>query len=117
MNALFSASYLLVCALLATELTRVFTRQPVSNENVSGFLAWVVVFFAVFFCGFYILGYVNLATNLPTVNPAYGCVIVLIALVGFRLWFAKRMPGLLDFKRDAIYLQNPLRISLPGTGL
>src|SRR5215510_11431625 len=97
MNALSSASYLLVCALLATELTKGFTRRSVNSGNVSGFLAWVVVFFATFFGGFYLLGYVNLATNLPTVAPVYGFVLVLGALIGLRLWLAKRKPGLLDF--------------------
>lgn len=118
MNALSSAFYLIECVVLATLLTKWIIIVSVDEDRVSKFLAWIVFFFAAFFGGFYLLGYINLATNLPVVSPAYGSVVLLVAIAGFVLWFNKRIFELLKTKRNISHVRSPIfHISLPAHGL
>lgn len=96
MGTVYSVFYLAGCAISAT-LSSSWIISPLSQrEPVARFLIWFVTFCTAFFGGFHILGFINLATDLPVVNPFYGSVIVLLfAIVGFLLWPPRQIPALL----------------------
>jgi hypothetical protein len=96
MIVLASVFYLVACMDIATILASSIALHPLYEEMVPRFLAWVVFFFATFLGGFYVLGDINLATNLPVVDPRYGSVIVLVALVLLGLVFRGRVVSLLS---------------------
>src|SRR5262245_1630724 len=74
-------------------LTRRATSGSDPENSTLRFLTWVVFFFASFFGGFYILGYINLATDLPVVDTFYASIVALVVFVGFGPWLTKRRPS------------------------
>jgi hypothetical protein len=100
MQALLSVCYLIECSVIAAVITR---ATPASGPDLPlfRFLVWWVIFFTAFFGGFHILGYVNLATNLPMVNIHYAAAIGFIAVCGACTWCAGKKPGLLHARAMA----------------
>src|ERR1700757_753860 len=95
MNVFSSIFYLLVCSAGSVMLTR-WAMSTFGPENiVLGLMTWMAGFFTSFFGGFYILGYINIATNLSVVDSLYASVVALVVFIGLGLWLANRMPGLL----------------------
>src|SRR6266446_5944472 len=94
MNIFSSIFYLLVCVAGSAMLTRWAMRTSGPENVVLRFMTWMAFFFTSFFGGFYILGYINIATDLPVVDSLYASVVALVVFMGFGLWLAKRMPGL-----------------------
>src|SRR5882724_11585407 len=94
MNIFSSISYLLVCVGGSNMLTRWATSTSGPENIVLRCMIWMAVFFTSFFGGFFIVGYINIITNLPVVDPLYASVVALAVFIGFRLWLAKRMHGL-----------------------
>src|SRR5574342_690219 len=91
MQAFFSATYFLECCAIAATVART-TAASEADRRLDKFLVWCVVFFAAFFSGFYILGYVNLATDLPAVNLEYSTYVGLVAVLGVCGWHAWKTP-------------------------
>lgn len=87
------------------------------EDRVSRFLSCFTIFFTIFFGGSFILGHINLATDLPVVNPFYGSSII---FVGFLLWvwFSKSTLIIAKPGVNSCWLsKQSLQIALPGTGL
>src|SRR5947207_15383871 len=95
MNIFSSIFYLLVCVAGSNMLTRWATRTSGSENVLLRCMTWMAVFFTSFFGGFYILGYINIATDLPVVDSLYASAVALVVFIGFGVWLPKRMPGLL----------------------
>ncbi|MGH7825193.1 MAG: hypothetical protein ACREQ7_08470 [Candidatus Binatia bacterium] len=91
---IFGSAILIVESLLiATVFTRRFINRSGQATGVAGFLAWIVLFFVTLFGSFHILGYINLATDLPVVGPIHAAVIAGIALLAGALslpWRAQK---------------------------
>ena len=118
MNVFASISYLLVCGVGSAMLTRWIMSSSGPDNVILRFETWTVFFFTSFFGGFHILGYINLATDLPVVDSLYALVIALVIFIGLGRWLAKRMPGLVEQGGNAGRPRNSvMQISLPGNTL
>src|SRR6266498_2552446 len=89
MNALLSVAYIVECSLFATLMTASLSKRINGESGISVFLGWVLICFSAFFGGFYLLGYVNLVTELPVVDPLYSSALGFIVLAASAFWFAR----------------------------
>ncbi len=118
MNVLSSVLYLLLCAAGSAALTRSRVARSNHEDIVATCLAWTTLFSAAFFVGFHLLGYINLLTDLPVVDPFYAAVVALLAFVGIGLWLRRRVPGLVDSGGKAKGSRPFVnQLSLPGSRL
>jgi hypothetical protein len=117
-NAFASIIYLLVCGMGSAMLTRWAMSRSGPGNGVLRFETWTVFFFTSFFGGFYILGYINLATDFPVVDSLFASVIALVVFTGFGLRLVKKMPGLLRQGENSGRSHNAvMQLSLPGNTL
>ena len=114
-----SIFYLLVCAVGSAMLTKLVISTSRSEDIVLRLMTWMTIFFTSFFGGFYVLGYINIATGLAIVDSLYASVVALVVFIGFGLWFAsRRMPGFVKAGGNAGQSHNFLiQLSLPGNRL
>src|SRR6266478_3948468 len=118
MNIFPSIFYLLVCVAGSNMLTRWATSTSGPENIVLRCMTWMAVFFTSFFGGFFIVGYINIITDLPVVDSLYASVVALVVFIGFGLWLAKRTPGLVKEGGNAGRSHNFLiQLSVPGNGL
>src|SRR6266436_2692648 len=118
MNIFPSIFYLLVCVAGSNMLTRWATSTSGPANVVLRCMTWMAVFFTSFFGGFFIVGYINIITDLPVVDPLYASVVALVVFIGFRLWLAKRVPGLGKEEGNTRRSHNfAIQLSLPGNGV
>lgn len=89
MNALLSAAYIVECSLFATLMSALLPRHFDRESGISVFLGWVLIFFSAFFGGFYLLGYFNIATGLPVVDPIHSSALGFLVLAASAFWFAR----------------------------
>lgn len=118
MSTLASVLYLLTCVVFASLSARQMMVKSKEKDSVTLFLTWVVLFFALFFGGYFVLGFINLAFNLPVVNPYYGSVVALVTLGASCLYFPEM--GSVLTKRDYHFgqVRNVVDgVSMPGKGL
>jgi hypothetical protein len=100
-------------------LTRSAMRTSGPENVVLRLMTWMAFFFTSFFGGFFIVGYINIATDLPVVDSLYASVVALVVFMGFGLWLAtNRMPGLVKEGGNAGRSHNfVIQLFLPGNGL
>lgn len=117
MNVLSSIVYLFACVGVSNLLTRLAVSGADPENRVLRFLAWTVCFFTSFFGGFYILGFVNLTTDLPVVDPLYASVAALALFGGLWLRLPKtsglRIPAAIPGRVSGSILMVPF----PGNNL
>jgi len=101
MNALLSVAYIVECSLFATLMSASLSKRINGESSISVFLAWVLIFFTAFFGGFYLLGYVNLATGLPVVDPIHSSLLGLILLAACTYWLSRSQKRLEAGRRFA----------------
>ena len=118
MNVLSSIVYLFASVGVSNLLTRLAVSGADSQNRVARLLTWTVCFFTSFFGGFYLLGYVNILTDLAVVDSLSASVVALVVFMCVRLWLGKRRPGLVRVGTNAGGPQNFVnQLSLPGNGL
>ena len=91
----------------------VWTAGP--GTAVARYLTWLTVFFTGVFGAFYLLGYVNLFTDLPVVDPVHALAVALVVVASLWIWLGKRKRSLAKEEADAVHPLNVLRVQfLPG---
>ena len=118
MRTIASVIYLFTCVVFASLSARQLMGWSEEKDSVTTFLAWVVCFFTLFFGGYYVLGFLNLAFNFPVVNLYYGSGVALVVLGVSCLYFPEMRSVLM--KRDHYYgrVRNVIDgFSMPGKGL
>jgi hypothetical protein len=93
MNIILSFSYIAINILISNSIISPFSLKGEGKYSIIAMLSWFVIFSVTFFSGFYLLGYINLATHFPTVNTFYATIVGLIVLVGIGLWTTQRRAG------------------------
>ena len=118
MNTYSSIFYFILCIVIALLLNKNFFYRHNNKLTLSEILAFFILFFSVFLGGFHVLGFVNLATNLPAVSPVWGSGLLLCSLIALRFWLPK--PSLTLLGRGwslSEWVDRGDRQLLPGTRL